>query len=70
MKVKITNIIDSKTAKVLSTTYKKHEKYGKYITIHKKFIVDTNGMNVEVGQDVEIKQSRPISKRKKWSIKI
>ncbi len=69
MKAKIISIIDSKTIKVLSTTYKKHEKYGKYITINKKYLVDTDGKNVEIGQDIEISSSRPISKRKNWKIK-
>lgn len=68
MKAKIVSIIDSKTIKVSSTTYKKHEKYGKYITISKKYLVDTDGKSVEVGQEIEISSSRPISKRKKWKI--
>jgi small subunit ribosomal protein S17 len=69
MKAKIVSIIDSKTIKVSSTTYKKHEKYGKYITISKKYLVDTDGKSVEIGQEIEISSSRPISKRKKWKIK-
>jgi small subunit ribosomal protein S17 len=69
MKAKIISIIDSSTIKVSSTTYKKHEKYGKYITINKKYLVDTDGKSVEVGQEIEISSSRPISKRKKWKIK-
>ncbi len=69
MKAKIISIIDSSTVKVSSTTYKKHDKYGKYITISKKYLVDTDGKNVEVGQEIEILNSRPISKKKKWKIK-
>jgi small subunit ribosomal protein S17 len=69
MKAKIVSIIDSKTIKVSSTTYKKHEKYGKYITISKNYLVDTDGKSVEIGQEIEISSSRPISKRKKWKIK-
>lgn len=69
MKAKILSIIDSKTIKAISTTYKKHKTYGKYVTVSKKFIVDTNGKNVEVGKEVEIVSSKPISKRKKWIIK-
>lgn len=70
MKAKVINIIDKKTVKVVSTTYKKHERYGKYITVSKKYLVDTNNVDVELGQEVEIINSRPISKRKKWKIKI
>jgi small subunit ribosomal protein S17 len=69
MKAKIISIIDSSTIKVSSTIYKKHEKYGKYITVSKKYLVETEGKNVEVGQEIEIVSSRPISKKKKWKIK-
>lgn len=68
MKVKVINIIDEKTFKGLATSYKKHPKYGKYITTHKKYLVDSAGKKVEIGQEVEIKSSRPISKTKRWSL--
>jgi len=68
MRVKVLNIIDDKTFKALSTSYKKHPKYGKYITTHKKYLVDSSGKKVEVGQEVEIVSSRPISKRKRWAL--
>jgi small subunit ribosomal protein S17 len=69
MKAKIISIIDSKTIKVSSTTYKKHEKYGKYITVSKNYLVDTDEKNVVIGQEIEIISSRPISRKKKWTIK-
>ncbi len=69
MKAKIISIIDSKTIKVSSTTYKKHEKYGKYITTSKNYLVETEEKNIEVGQEIEIISSRPISRKKKWKIK-
>ncbi len=68
MKVKVLNIIDDSTFKAESTSYKKHEKYGKYITRHKKYLVDSGGKKVEVGQEVEIVSSRPISKTKRWAL--
>lgn len=70
MKVKITNIIDSKTFKAVSTTYKKHLRYGKYVTEHKKYLVDSQGQKVNIGDEVEIISSRPISKTKRWALKI
>ncbi len=70
MKVKVLNIIDEKTFKGVSTAYKKHPKYGKYITIHKKFLIDSQGQKVNVGDEVEIVNSRPISKRKTWALKV
>ncbi|MFM7621255.1 MAG: 30S ribosomal protein S17 [Alphaproteobacteria bacterium] len=69
MKVKVLQIIDNKTFKAVSTSYKKHSKYGKYVTFNKKFLVDSGESKVEVGQELEIVNSRPISKRKKWAIK-
>ena len=69
MKAKIISIIDSKTIKVSSTPYKKHEKYGKYITVSKNYLVDTDEKNVVIGQEIEIISSRPISRKKKWKIK-
>jgi small subunit ribosomal protein S17 len=70
MKVKVLNIIDEKTFKALSTTYKKHPRYGKYITVHKKYLVDSQGKTVTAGDEVEIISSRPISKRKRWALKV
>lgn len=70
MKVKVLNIIDSKTFKGVATIFKKHHRYGKYITVHKKYLVDSQGKSVNVGDEVEIVSSRPISKRKKWALKV
>ena len=56
MKVKVLNIIDDKTFKAISTVYKKHPKYGKYVTTHKKYLVDSTGKTVKVGDEVEILQ--------------
>ncbi len=69
MKVTVLNIIDEKTFKGISTVYKKHPKYGKYVTIHKKYLVDSTGKTVKVGEEVEIVSSRPISKLKRWALK-
>ena len=70
MKVTVLNIIDGKTFKAISTSRKKHEQYGKYVTVHKKYLVDSQGKNVEVGQEVDIIESRPLSKRKRWALKV
>jgi ribosomal protein S17 len=57
MKVTVLNIIDEKTFKGLSTTYKKHPLYGKYVTVHKKYLVDSAGKTVKVGDEVAIQSS-------------
>ena len=71
MKVKVVSIIDNKTFKAVSTSYKKHYRYEKYITVHKKYLVDFNGCDAKimVGKDIEIVSSKPISKTKKWILK-
>lgn len=68
MKVTITNIVDDKTFRAKSVLFRKHPKYEKYVTTHKSYLVDSAGKKVEVGQEVEIKPSKPISKRKRWSL--
>lgn len=70
MKVTVLNIIDEKTFKGISTSLKKHTRYGKYITVHKKYLVDSQGKKVTVGDEVEIIPSRPISKTKRWALKV
>lgn len=66
MKVKVLNIIDDKTFKGVTTSYKKHPKYEKYITTYKKFLVHYEGKKINVGEEVSISETRPISKRKRW----
>jgi len=70
MKVKILNIIDEKTFKAISSSYKKHPRYGKYVTVHKKYLVDSQGQKVNIGDEVEIVGSRPLSKTKRWALKV
>jgi small subunit ribosomal protein S17 len=69
MRVTILNVIDKKTFKALSTTCKKHPRYGKYITVHKKYLVDSQGKEVNIGDEVEIMSSKPLSKAKRWILK-
>ncbi len=70
MKVKVLKIIDSRTLKALSTSYTKHPRYGKYITKHKKYLVDNYFFGpVEIGQELNIVETKPLSKRKRWIAK-
>jgi len=70
MKVKILNIIDSKTFKAIATIYKAHKKYGKYLTSHKKYLVHYEGEKaLNIGEEVLISQTKPISKNKRWIFK-
>jgi small subunit ribosomal protein S17 len=56
------------TVTVQVERYVKHPKYKKYMKLSKKFLVHNPGNTVEVGQKVTIKETRPISKRKRFII--
>ena len=56
------------TATVLVERYVKHPKYKKYLRRSKKFLVHDPGNALQVGQKVTIKETRPISKRKRFIV--
>ncbi|TSC63260.1 MAG: small subunit ribosomal protein S17 [Parcubacteria group bacterium Athens0416_74] len=56
------------TATVSVERYVKHPKYKKYMKLSKKFLVHDVGNTAEVGSKVTIKETRPISKRKRFVI--
>ncbi len=54
------------TVTVLVERYVKHPKYKKYMRYSKKFLVHDPGNTAQVGEKVTIKETRPISKRKRF----
>ena len=56
------------TATVSIESYVKHPKYKKYMKQTKKFLVHDVGNTAKVGDIVQIKETRPISKRKRFII--
>jgi small subunit ribosomal protein S17 len=56
------------TVTVLVERYEKHPKYKKYMRLSKKFLAHNPGNTVAVGTKVTIKETRPISKRKRFII--
>lgn len=56
------------TATVAVERYVKHPKYKKYQRRTKKFLVHDAGNTVKEGQKVEIREIRPVSKRKHFEI--
>lgn len=56
------------TATVSVDRYVKHPKYKKYIRRSKKFLVHDPGNTLTVGQKIAIRETRPISKRKRFII--
>lgn len=56
------------TATVLVSRYVKHTKYKKYFKQSKKFLVHDEGNKAKVGDKVTIREGRPISKLKRFTI--
>lgn len=54
------------TATVAVERYVKHPKYKKFLRRTKKYLVHDAGNTAQVGDKVEIKESRPISKLKRF----
>lgn len=45
-----------------------HKRYGKLLKVTKRFKVDSNGMELAVGDNVKIEQTKPISKTKFFKV--
>lgn len=60
---KMTNTVIVKVEQV-----KVHPKYHKRYTTAKKFVADTAGKAYGIGDKVEIKECRPLSKTKNWVV--
>ena len=56
------------TCTVAVERYVKHPKYKKYLRRTKKYLVHDAGNTAQVGDKVEIKEVRPISKRKAYAL--
>lgn len=54
------------TCTVQVERYVKHPKYKKYMKLSKKFLVHDAGNTATVGQKVTIKETRPMSKLKRF----
>ena len=46
----------------------KHPKYGKFISTHKKYYAHDEKQEANIGDEVQIRNSRPLSKTKRWSL--
>ena len=56
------------TCTVAVERYVMHPKYKKFMRRTKKFLVHDQGNTAQVGQMVEIRETRPISKRKHFEL--
>jgi len=64
----ITSLKNTKTAIVTVSSRKLHPLYKKYMKSTKKYACHYEGMTLELGQEVQINESKPISKTKKFVI--
>ena len=56
------------TVTVLVSRFVKHPKYGKYVSIDKKFKADDKGNTKKIGDKVTIEECAPISKDKHFRV--
>lgn len=57
-----------KTVVVAVETRKAHPLYGRIIAVRKKYKVHDEGNNCRVGDVVQIIETRPLSKEKRWRV--
>ena len=57
-----------KTIIVLVSRRYKHPKYGKYIVSSKKYTAHDETNDARIGDEVEISETRPLSKSKRWRL--
>lgn len=57
-----------KTVVVAVTTTKRHPIYGKVMRLVKKYKVHDENNDCQIGDKVEIIESKPISRHKRWSV--
>ena len=65
--VVVSNKMD-KSVVVKVETLKLHPKYHKFIRRSKKFMAHDEGNECRIGDVVEIVETRPLSKRKRWRV--
>jgi small subunit ribosomal protein S17 len=58
-----------KTVVVDVERYYKHPKYGKFVTSNKKYKAHDEGNDFKVGDKVEILETKPFSKDKRFKVK-
>ena len=57
-----------KTVVVAVTTTKRHPIYGKVMRLVKKYKAHDENNDCQIGDKVEIIESKPISRHKRWSV--
>lgn len=64
----VTSDVNEKTVTVLVERRFMHPVYKKFIVSTKKYLAHDESNQVKSGQNVKIRECRPISKRKRWEV--
>jgi small subunit ribosomal protein S17 len=64
----VTSAAMNKSIVVSAERKVKHEKYGKFIKLTKKFMAHDEKEECGVGDTVRIMETRPLSKNKRWRL--
>jgi small subunit ribosomal protein S17 len=57
-----------KTVTVEVVASKRHPKYGKTVSVRKKYHAHDEGNDARLGDTVRIEETRPLSKTKRWRV--
>ena len=68
LQVKIVSVAGDKTVVGWHTFLEKHPMYEKDVKKQKKYMIHDENNVAKVGDEVYIKETRPLSKRKSWII--
>ncbi len=68
LKGKVVSTKMKDTVVISVDSFKKHPKYGKYIKSQNKIMAQDSGNKCKEGQIIEIIESRPISKNKRFTV--
>ncbi len=64
----VIKIIDQQTVKIEVERKAPHPKYGKIIKSNRKYLVNTEGKEVKVGDKVTAEECNPVSKKKAFKL--
>lgn len=69
---RLTGVVTSdkmdKTVVVSVTTARRHQRYGKVVRLVKKYQAHDENNECHIGDRVQIIESRPISRHKRWAV--
>ncbi len=57
-----------KTIVVQRTTLRRHRRYGKYVKQRTTYVAHDENGSAKIGDTVELMQTRPLSKMKRWRL--